>query len=109
MVIFFWDNYEGRKREKECDFKLVGEDKLQHGTREFFTRGEFRKNLSLEKQIIDLEGLYFEERSEGLEAINLELSSELTNAYGNIISYYKLNNPSQPLKKLMSLVFIPYK
>ena len=47
------------KREKECDFKLVGEDKLQHGTREFFTRGEFRKNLSLEKQIIDLEGLYF--------------------------------------------------
>ena len=88
------------KREKECDFKLVGEDKLQHGTREFFTRGEFRKNLSLEKQIIDLEGLYFEERSEGLEAINLELSSELTNAYGNIISYYKLN------KKLPSLAYI---
>ena len=88
------------KREKECDFKLVGEDKLQHGTREFFTRGEFRKNLSLEKQIIDLEGLYFEERSEGLEAINLELSSELTNAYGNIISYYKLN------KKLPSLTYI---
>ena len=88
------------KREKECDFKLVGEDKLQHGTREFFTRGEFRKNLSLEKQIIDLEGLYFEERSEGLEPINLELSSELTNAYGNIISYYKLN------KKLPSLAYI---
>ena len=60
----------------------------------------FRKNLSLEKQIIDLEGLYFEERSEGLEAINLELSSELTNAYGNIISYYKLN------KKLPSLTYI---
>ena len=41
------------KREKESDFKVVGDNKIQHGTRDFFTRDEFRKSLELEKKIVD--------------------------------------------------------
>ncbi|MBQ3423059.1 MAG: DNA phosphorothioation-dependent restriction protein DptH, partial [Romboutsia sp.] len=49
------------KREKKCDFKLIGDNKLQHGTREYFARDEFRKNLQLECEIIVSNGLYFED------------------------------------------------
>lgn len=80
------------KREKQSDFKLVEDDKLQQGTKEYFTRADFRKNLAREKEILNLEGLYFEEKENGLEAINLELSETLTNAYNNIINYFKANN-----------------
>ena len=52
------------KREKNSDFKLIGDNKLQHGTREYFTRDEFRKNLNLEKQMIDLEGISFIDTAE---------------------------------------------
>lgn len=80
------------KREKKCDFKLIGENKLQHGTKEYFTRDEFRKNLQLEKQIIEMEGFYFIETSDGLENIDLELNSDVKEAYNNIISYFSLTN-----------------
>lgn len=80
------------KREKQSDFKLVEDDKLQQRTKEYFTRADFRRNLDREKKILNLEGLYFEEKENGLEAINLELSEPLTNAYNNIIKYFKINN-----------------
>lgn len=88
------------KREKKSDFRLIGENKLQHGTKEFFTRDEFRKNLQLEKQIIEMEGLYFIESSDGLEPIDLELSSEVKEAYCNILRYFILSN------KLPSLTYL---
>lgn len=79
-------------REKKCDFKFIGENKLQHGTKEYFTRDEFRKNLKLEKQIIEMGGFYFIETSDGLENIDLELNSEVKEAYSNIIRYFNLSN-----------------
>ena len=88
------------KREKKSDFRLIGENKLQHGTKEFFTRDEFRKNLQLEKQIIEMEGLYFIESSDGLEPIDLELSSKVKEAYCNILRYFSLSN------KLPSLTYL---
>ena len=39
------------KREKKADFKSIGDNKLEFGTREYLTRDEFRKNLALEKEI----------------------------------------------------------
>lgn len=80
------------KREKKCDFKFVGDNKLQHGTKEYFTRDEFRKNLQLEKQIIECEGLYFIESSDGLESMNLELRSEVNITYGEILRYFSISN-----------------
>lgn len=88
------------KREKGCDFKLVGHNKLQQGTKEYFARDEFRKNLQLEKQIIDSEGIYFVELSEGLESMELELDSEVKEAYREIIRYFSLSN------KLPSLTYL---
>ncbi|MBM6861894.1 hypothetical protein H9X78_15740, partial [Clostridium saudiense] len=61
------------KREKESNFKLVGDNKLYFGTREYFTRDEFRKNLELEKEIISLQGLCFIDTVRGLEVKSLEL------------------------------------
>lgn len=88
------------KRERKCDFKLIGDNKLQHGTKDYFARDEFRKNLQLEKQILELEGLSFNETSEGLEAVNLKLNSDVKEAFINIIKYFKSNN------KLPSLTFL---
>ncbi|MDW8802462.1 DNA phosphorothioation-dependent restriction protein DptH [Clostridium sp. A1-XYC3] len=88
------------KREKQCDFKLIGDNKLQHGTKEYFTRDEFRRNLQLEKQIIESEGIYFIESSDGLESMNLELSPDLKEAYNEIIRYFSVSN------KLPSLTYL---
>lgn len=88
------------KREKSSDFKLIGDNKLQHGTREYFTRDEFRKNLELEKQIINLEGLSFIDTVDGLEAIDLDLNSDVKKAYCNILEYYRVS------KKLPSLTYL---
>ena len=88
------------KREKSSDFKLIGDNKLQHGTREYFTRDEFRRNLELEKQIINLEGLSFIDTVDGLEAIDLDLNSDVKKAYCNILEYYRIS------KKLPSLTYL---
>ena len=88
------------KREKQCDFRLIGENKLQHGTKEYFTRDEFRKNLEIEKQILELEGLYFEENSEGIEVLDLDIDISVKKAYRNIINYYKMS------RKLPSLTYL---
>ncbi len=88
------------KREKKCDFKFIGENKLQHGTKEYFTRDEFRKNLQLEKQIIELQGMSFKDYGEGLEPIDLEMDDDINEAYFNILRYFEENN------KLPSLVYL---
>lgn len=88
------------KREKNSDFKLIAENKLQHGTKDFFTRDEFRKNLQLEKIIIDMEAMYAIEDNEGLEPIDLELNENVKLAYRNILKYFRLS------KKLPSLTYL---
>lgn len=88
------------KRENKSDFRLIGDNKLQHGTKEFFTRDEFRKSLQLEKQIIEMEGIYFAETTEGLESVDLELNVEVKTAYDEILRYFKLS------KKLPSLSYL---
>ena len=88
------------KREKCCDFRLIGDNKLQHGTKEYFTRDEFRKNLNLEKQLIEMEGLCFVENNDGLEVIDLELEHNVEKAYRNILEYYNLS------RKLPSLAYL---
>ncbi|WP_252242691.1 DNA phosphorothioation-dependent restriction protein DptH [Clostridium sp. ZS2] len=88
------------KREKKCDFKFVGENKLQHGTKEYFTRDEFRKNLQLEKMIIELNGMSFNDYGEGLECIDLELDDDINEAYFSIVRYFENNNKLPSLAHL---------
>lgn len=88
------------KREKKCDFKLIGDNKLQHGTKEYFARDEFRKNLNIEKQIIEIGGLCFTDGNEGLEAVDIDLDQKVIDSYKNILEYYRLS------KKLPSLSHI---
>lgn len=77
------------KREKESNFKLVGENKLYFGTREYFARDEFRKNLELEKELINLDGICFTDTIRGLEVKSLELDRCVNMSYNNILDYYK--------------------
>lgn len=88
------------KREKKCDFKHIGENKLQFGTKEYFTRDEFRKNLQLEKKIIEMEGISFIDYGEGLEIEDLELDKDIKEAYCNILRYFDNTH------KLPSLVYL---
>lgn len=88
------------KREKKSDFRFIGENKLQHGTKEYFTRDEFRKNLQMEKQIIESQGVYFIDSIDGLESINLELDTRVNEAYSNILRYFSVSN------KLPSLTYL---
>lgn len=90
------------KREKQCDFKLVGDNKIQYGTKEHFTRDEFRRNIELEKRIVELEGLYFEESTDGIETVNIEVESKIADTYNNIIKYFQLKNSIPSLTYISS-------
>ncbi|WP_176461634.1 DNA phosphorothioation-dependent restriction protein DptH [Anaeromicrobium sediminis] len=80
------------KREERKDFKLKGQ-KLLFNNKEYFTSGDFRENLDREKTIIQTEGLFFEERTEGeLNPIDISINEELKEAYLNLIRYYKVNS-----------------
>ncbi len=88
------------KREHQSDFTMIGENKLQHGMKDYFTREDFRRNLELEKQIIDLQGMYFEESIEGLVSEDLDICDDVKEAYYNILNYYKTSS------KLPSLAYL---
>jgi len=80
------------KRENKSNFKLIGDNKLQHGTKEYFTIDEFRRNLELEKQIIEAEELCFFEFDTGLESVDLELNPCVEESYKAILRYFKTSN-----------------
>lgn len=88
------------KREKSCDFRIIGDNKLQHGTKEYFTRDEFRKNLELEKKILELGGIAFSEDNEGITPDDLAIDNEVKLAYENILEYYRLSNKLPSLSHL---------
>ncbi|SKC77549.1 DNA phosphorothioation-dependent restriction protein DptH [Maledivibacter halophilus] len=88
------------KREKKINFKLVGDNRLKYGTNERYIRDEFKKNIELEKEIIQTEGLYFKETFKGVEVVNINIDREVNKAYNAIIEYYKLNG------SLPSLTFL---
>ncbi|EIF6288538.1 DNA phosphorothioation-dependent restriction protein DptH [Clostridium perfringens] len=88
------------KREKKADFKSIGDNKLEFGTREYLTRDEFRKNLALEKEIIEKEGFCFIETTEGLEKNEILLYSEVRETYYKILEYYKKS------RRLPSLTYL---
>ncbi|ERI94641.1 dnd system-associated protein 2 [Clostridiales bacterium oral taxon 876 str. F0540] len=88
------------KNEKKSDFCLVDDNKLRFGTKEYFARDEFRRNLQLEKQIISDKGIYFIETDEGLESIDLDINLELKSIYAEIIRYFSVSN------KLPSLTYL---
>ncbi|WP_300262343.1 DNA phosphorothioation-dependent restriction protein DptH [Clostridium sp.] len=88
------------KREKKTDFKYIGDTKLGFGTKEYLIRDEFRKNLALEKQIIEDGGFYFLENQEGLESIDISIYPKVREAYSNILEYYKKS------EKLPSLTYL---
>lgn len=77
------------KREHKSDFLLIGENKLQHGMKEYFTREEFRRNLDIEKLIIDSQGMYFTEYANELVKEELEVDEVVSKAYYDIVRYYK--------------------
>lgn len=80
------------KRENKSNFKLIGDNKLQHGTKEYFTIDEFRRNLELEKQMIEAEELCFLEFDTGLEAVDLKLNPCVEESYRDILRYFKTSN-----------------
>ncbi|MHC1682279.1 MAG: DNA phosphorothioation-dependent restriction protein DptH [Clostridiaceae bacterium] len=88
------------KREKKFDFKSADGNKLEHGTKEYFARDEFKRNLELEKMIIELGGKYFKEYDSGLKVIDLEFDIDVEKSFNCIIEYYRISN------KLPSLTYI---
>ncbi len=77
------------KRELQESFQYRGENKLVQGTREYFAKEEFRKNIEKEKFIIGEGGIFYYEAYEGLVAENINIDNQLEDAYKNLVSYYK--------------------
>jgi len=88
------------KRDYKTNFEYVGENKLQHGTKSYFTRDEFRKNLELEQAFIDRGDLGLFDNSDGLLSMHLNINEKIKTAFSRIINYFRNN------KCLPSLTYI---
>ena len=93
-----------RKRESSSNFNYEYEEdilKLKFRNNERTVRSEFRKNLLLEKQIIESDSFFWTEISDNeLKGNELSLSEELKTAFNSLRKYYT------DLKSLPSLVFL---
>jgi len=93
-----------RKRESASNFSYEYEEdvlKLKFRNNERTVRSEFRKNLLLEKQIIESDSFSWTEISDNeLKSNKLSLSEKLKTAFNSLRKYYT------DLKSLPSLVFL---
>ncbi len=97
------------KRDFQTNFEYVGENKLQHGTKAYFTRDEFRKNLKLEREFIQKGWFALIETANGLQELSLNVSKKVGNTFTRILNYFRNNKclPSlaylnEDLKRLYS-------
>jgi DNA phosphorothioation-dependent restriction protein DptH len=84
------------KREQGLDFSYSYEEevlKLKFKNNERTVRSEYRKNLLLEKQIIESDGLSWIEKSENdLVIKEIELHTNLIKTFNELRNYYRENN-----------------
>lgn len=92
------------KRQFEANFRYTYEEdvfKLQFKNNERTVRSEFRKNLLLEKQIIESDSFFWIEKSDNeLGSGSLEISDGLKNSFNALRNFYKEKG------SLPSLVFL---
>lgn len=89
------------KNTKRMNFEFINDNSLCFGTKRFFTRGEFRRSLVLEKAFIRNGAPFVSVNSEDIiKSIDIELPRDVQSSFDAIIDYFKRNN------QLPSLVFI---
>lgn len=100
MGIDVWKN----KRQLKSSYKFSLNDdslKLSFKNNEYHVKGAFRKNLLLEKQIIESNGFSWEELSDNqLHNITLEISDRLKESFNKLRDFYLKE------KSLPSLMFL---
>ena len=81
------------KRDHKSDFIYVGENKLRHGTKLYFTRDEFRKNLELEKIFLEKSALGLIENEMGqYTPMQIEVTDDVKCAFNEVINYFRKRN-----------------
>lgn len=91
------------KRTRQCNFEMQGNNSLVLGTKPYFTRGDFRKSLELEKRYIEKASPFVAEKStsdEKLEEVDIKLPDAVRNAFNEITAYFNAH------KEIPSLVYI---
>lgn len=84
-------NLMNRKRER-CEGFTWEKNKIKQGTDEFYLEEKLKETFIKEKSIIDNKILYGVLEIDEIAKKELKLSTELTNAYLNIIEYYTRKN-----------------
>lgn len=80
------------KMEKKYSFMYLGENRIVHGTNEYYTRDEFKDNLALEAQLIENGGLSWIMRQGELQSVDLELVSEVKEVFLQLMQYYRAHD-----------------
>ncbi len=93
------------KRENQENFEYKGDNKIVQGTREYFAKEEFRKNIEKEKALIESGELFFYETFEGIIPEKIKVDIELEKSYKNLIKYYRTNNCLPSLTYMSSELF----
>ncbi len=97
------------KRDYRTNFEYLGENKLQHGTKAYFTRDEFRKNLEREQAFLSSGELGLFEEETGLTSMNLQVAENLQVAFNRIVDYFIINNTLPSLAYLNNELETLYK
>lgn len=72
----------------KCDLIYKANNRVVHGANEYYTRDEFRDHLELEEQMLQNMGLCWRLKEGKIELLEIELDSEVKNAYYNFVNYF---------------------
>ena len=97
-----------RKRERKESFRWIKNIISQH-TSEYYLEEKLKIPFNKEKEIIDKEIMYGIDTIDEINKIDISFSEELTNAYMNILNYYKSNNNIPSLHYLDEEIINLYK
>lgn len=97
-----------QKREYRESFTRY-ENKIIRGTSEFYLEEKLKQILNKEKEIIDKGIFYGKSEINEITSINLDFSKELSDAYNNIINYYRKTNNIPSLSYLDEEIKLLYK
>lgn len=80
------------KRDSGNCFEYAGENKLIHGTKSYYARDAFKRNLELEELFINKGLLALYENSYGYHELELEINNKVVKKFNKIISYFISKN-----------------
>ncbi|MEF9952437.1 MAG: DNA phosphorothioation-dependent restriction protein DptH [Clostridium sp.] len=81
-----------RKREERTNYRYLGENKIVNDTSEYYAKEDFKKNLEIEKNIIDNYVIHGQLEDEDLISVDIDVDNSVKKAYEDLVDYFRVHD-----------------